>query len=222
MSRLVNISAALLIHVCGTLGISLNDGPELLWQITGIDLAPGLLWLHLGLCSARPGLYSFELMRDDLARFVDNLGLVCPVLIGHSMGGTVAYLNAEAFSDSVRKLVIVDTPPPFPLASPWPEPDPVPDDVPFEGRVLAPIIRQLNAPDPAWWTELAKLQIPLMLIGGGSTSKIPQDKLAEVIGRIPTGRLVTSQGADHSVHRTRPAEFIALVREFLTEHSERA
>jgi len=47
--------------------------------------------------SARPGFYSFELMRDDLARFIDNLGLLRPVLIGHSMGGTVAYLYAEAF-----------------------------------------------------------------------------------------------------------------------------
>jgi pimeloyl-ACP methyl ester carboxylesterase len=69
----------------------------------------------------------------------------------------------------------------------------------------------LNAPDPSWWDELAAIQTPLLLIGGGSTSKIPQDKLAEVIARVLAGRLVTLQGAGHSVHRTRPSEFVALV-----------
>jgi esterase len=170
--------------------------------------------------SARPGSHSFELMCDDLARFIDNLGLVRPVLIGHSMGGTVAYLYAEAFPDSLRKLVIVDTPPPYPPAFPWAEPEHVPEDVPLDCRVLVPIIRQLNVPDPAWWAELAKIQIPLLLIGGGSSSMTPQDKLAEVLAGVPSGRLVTLEGAGHSVHRTRPAEFIALVRKFLVEQSE--
>jgi pimeloyl-ACP methyl ester carboxylesterase len=170
--------------------------------------------------SARPGSYSFELMRDDLALFIDNLDLVRPVLVGHSMGGTVAYLYVEAFPDSVEKLVIVDTPPPFPPASPWPEPDDIPEDVPFDGRVLLPIIRQLNEPDPTWWTQLANIRVPLLLIGGGSTSTIQQDKLADVIARVPSGRLVTLEGAGHSVHRSRPEQFIALVRDFLTQQSK--
>jgi len=92
--------------------------------------------------------------------------------------------------------------------------------VPFDGRVLLPIIRQLNEPDPAWWTQLANVRIPLPLIGCGSTSKIPQEKLAEVIARVPSGRLVTLEGAGHSVHRSRPEQFIALVRDFLTQPSQ--
>ncbi len=182
------------------------------WRVIALDQRG-----HGG--SARPGSYSFELMRDDLALFIDRLGLLRPVLIGHSMGGTVAYLYAEAFPTSLQRLVIVDSPPPFPPASPWAEPEELPNDVPFDGRVLLPIIRQLNAPDPAWWAELANIQVPLLLIGGGSTSPIPQGKLAEVVARVPSGRFVTLEGAGHSVHRTRPVEFIALVREFLTEQS---
>src|SRR5438046_4627518 len=69
------------------------------WRVTALDQRG-----HGG--SARPGAYSFELMRDDLARFIDCLGLARPVVIGHSMGGTVAYLYAEAFPDSPQKLVI--------------------------------------------------------------------------------------------------------------------
>jgi pimeloyl-ACP methyl ester carboxylesterase len=36
-----------------------------------------------------PG-YSFEAMRDDLLEFVDQLGLGTFLLMGHSMGGSVA------------------------------------------------------------------------------------------------------------------------------------
>src|SRR3954468_9930693 len=39
--------------------------------------------------------YSFELLRDDLYRLVDALDLRRFVLVGHSMGGTVAALFAE-------------------------------------------------------------------------------------------------------------------------------
>jgi hypothetical protein len=37
------------------------------------------------------------------------------------------------------------------------------------------------------WGGLATIQTPLLLIGGGSTSQIPQDKLEEVIARLPAG-----------------------------------
>jgi pimeloyl-ACP methyl ester carboxylesterase len=59
--------------------------------------------------SARPGTYSFELMRDDVAAFLDALKLDDVVLIGHSMGGAVAYLFAESFPHRVRRMVPVRT-----------------------------------------------------------------------------------------------------------------
>ena len=45
--------------------------------------------------SPRTERYSFELMRDDTRDLVDELGLDQFSLVGHSMGGTVAYLLAE-------------------------------------------------------------------------------------------------------------------------------
>jgi pimeloyl-ACP methyl ester carboxylesterase len=186
-----------------------------------LDVAPGLAeqWHTIALDqrghggSARPDAYSFELMRDDLTRFMDALGLEQPILLGHSMGGTVAYLYAEAGSERIRRLVIEDTPPP--LAMGRPEPESIPDNLPFDGRLLLPIIRQLNAPDPAWWDQLPAIAAPLLLIGGGATSPVPQAKLAEVVARVPGGRLVTIEGAGHQVHRTCPTEFLAAVRAFL-------
>jgi esterase len=58
--------------------------------------------------------YSFALMRDDVAAFVDALALPSVDLVGHSMGGTIAYLYGVAQPAALRRLVIVDTAPPDP------------------------------------------------------------------------------------------------------------
>jgi pimeloyl-ACP methyl ester carboxylesterase len=65
--------------------------------------------------------YSFALMRDDLVAFIDGLGLRSVDLVGHSMGGTIAYLYALAQPAALRRLVIVDTAPPDPGSRPYTE-----------------------------------------------------------------------------------------------------
>lgn len=165
--------------------------------------------------SARPGTYSFEAMRDDLKAFVDALALNRFTLIGHSMGGTVSFLFAERWPERIEKLVIEDTPPPRGNIN-LPEP---PDDpggpVPFDWQLVKPIVRQLNNPDPSWWNNLPAITAPTLIIGGGSTSHVPQEELVEVARLIPDCRLVTIEGAGHSVHQNRPAEYIELVKDFL-------
>ncbi|HKV56696.1 MAG TPA: alpha/beta fold hydrolase, partial [Ktedonobacteraceae bacterium] len=122
--------------------------------------------------SARPGIYSFELMRDDLKAFADALSLERFTLIGHSMGGTVAFLFAERWPERIERLVIEDTPPPF-VSEGLFDDDP-PDDpgepVPFDWQVVKPIMRQLRSPDPSWWNDLPKITAPTLIIGGGATS----------------------------------------------------
>ncbi len=61
-------------------------------------------------------------------------------------------------------------------------------------------VRQLYSPDPAWWENLVTITIPTLIIGGGATSHIPQEKLAEVAHLIPDCRLVTIEGAGHTIH----------------------
>ena len=107
--------------------------------------------------SGRPGAYSFELMRDDVLGFLDALGLDRIVLIGHSMGGTVAWLLAQDHPDRLTHLVIED------VAPNRPGDEPV-DDIssaetsrrPFDYDALAAIFAQLNDPDPAWTTRLTR------------------------------------------------------------------
>jgi len=163
--------------------------------------------------SARPDAYSFELMRDDLARFADALGLGRFSLLGHSAGGAVAYLFAEEWPERVERLVIEDAPP---YGSDLPEAPAEPTEpVLFDWRIIAPITRQLNAPDPAWWGRLRDIAAPTLIVGGGATSDIPQDKLAEAARLIPDCRLVTIEGAGHFVHENKPDAFLEIVRGFL-------
>jgi esterase len=172
--------------------------------------------------SDRPGTYSFELMRDDLKAFVGALSLDRFILIGHSMGGTVAYLFAESWPERIERLVFEDTPPPLvgamDLNSPEP-PDEPPASAPLEWQqnwpVVKSIVRQLRHPNLSWWNDLSRITAPTLIIAGGSTSHVPQDKLAEVAQQIPDCRLVTIEGAGHTVHKNRPQQYKDLLRDFL-------
>ena len=166
--------------------------------------------------SARPGVYSFELMRDDLKAFVDALSLGRFTLIGHSMGGTVSFLFAEKWPDRIERLVIEDTPPPFVNGPAFEEPpDEAPGPVPFDWQMLKSIVRQLKNPDPCWWNDLPTITAPTLIIGGGSTSHVPQEKLVEVARLIPNCQLVTIEGSGHAVHQNSPSKYKDLLRDFL-------
>lgn len=167
--------------------------------------------------SARPGIYSFELMRDDLKSFADALSLQRFTLIGHSMGGTVAFLFSESWPERIERLVIEDTPPPYVDDALFDDdlPDEPEEPVPFDWQLVKPIMRQLRSPDPAWWLDLPRITAPTLIIGGGETSHIPQEKLTEVAQLIPDCQLVTIYGAGHAVHENQPEEYKNVLREFL-------
>ena len=68
-----------------------------------------------------PGTYSLPLLRDDVLRFLDALGLRQVTLIGHSIGGAVAYLLAMQYPDQrVLRMVLEDPAPPWPRVPPTP------------------------------------------------------------------------------------------------------
>jgi pimeloyl-ACP methyl ester carboxylesterase len=64
--------------------------------------------------SGWPGRYSLPLLRDDVARFLDALGLGQVTLIGHSIGGAVAYLLAMRHPERVKRMVLEEPAPPWP------------------------------------------------------------------------------------------------------------
>jgi 3-oxoadipate enol-lactonase len=55
--------------------------------------------------SDRPGTYSFELMRDDVAGLAETLDAPRYAVVGHSMGGTIAWLLAQRHPERISHLV---------------------------------------------------------------------------------------------------------------------
>jgi pimeloyl-ACP methyl ester carboxylesterase len=164
--------------------------------------------------SAHPGRYSFELMRDDVIGFLDAVGVERCVLVGHSMGGTVAILLAEAAPERLTHLILEDTTAPRPGALERPPLPPPDEPTPFDFAVVNAIRVQLNDPDPAWWDRIEAVDTPTLIIGGAD-SHLPHQLLVDSVDRMPDATLVTIAGAGHNVHVDRPAEYLAAVDSFL-------
>lgn len=166
-----------------------------------------------------PGNYTFELMRDDVIAVLDALDLKDITLVGHSMGGTVAYLIAQEQPDRIRRLIIEDVPPPFPRTGAVPaRPQ---GTLPFDWQAVEAIVQQVNDPTRQWWPGLADITAPTLLIGGGPTSSIPQSLLVEVAHLVPVCTLVTID-AGHNIRQSQPKEFSDVIDGWLstTESSE--
>ncbi|MEV0261893.1 alpha/beta fold hydrolase [Streptomyces sp. NPDC050617] len=159
-----------------------------------------------------PGTYSLDLMRTDVVRFLDALGLDRVDLIGHSMGGAVAYLLAASHPQRVNRLVLEDVPLPLPRRPTTPtRPD---GDLAFDWEVVPAIRRQIDTPDPEWLGRLGRITAESLVVGGGPDSHVPQDGVAELARRLPGGRVVTIP-VGHLVHHAAPEEFTNAVSDFL-------
>ncbi len=164
--------------------------------------------------SGRPGRYSLEAMRDDVLALLDAHGLDRVDLVGHSMGGVVAYLVAQERPERVARLVLEDVPAPRPRPA-SPVADAPEEPVDFDWAVVRAVKGQIDRPDPRWLERMTAITAPTLLVAGGPTSHVPQEGLAELAGLVPDCRLVTVD-AGHLVHQDRPAEFVAAVAPFLT------
>lgn len=162
--------------------------------------------------------YSFEIFRDDVVALLSHLRVARAAVVGHSMGGTVAYLLAEQYPMLVSVLVFEDSPPPGgpaldPPATKVMEPFIASAD-PFDVAVMPAIGQQLHSPDPLWWQLLADIRCPALVIAGGAESQIDQRGLALVAEAIPGAELHTI-GGGHYVHAKRQTEFVATLLDFL-------
>ena len=55
--------------------------------------------------------FSYELMAEDLAEFMDNEGIYQAHILGHSMGGKTAMKFAAEYPDRIDKLIVADMAP---------------------------------------------------------------------------------------------------------------
>jgi pimeloyl-ACP methyl ester carboxylesterase len=159
-----------------------------------------------------PGTYSIRLMSDDVAGLLHHLGGTPVDLVGHSLGGLVACTVAAEQPGLVRRLVLEDVGilQPRPAVMP---PRPA-GTLPFDWRVVEQVRPEIDDPDPGWRDVVARIGAPTLVIGGGPSSSIPQDQVADLAGTVPDGRLVTVD-AGHLVHATSPDEFTHHLLAFL-------
>ncbi|MEC7051867.1 alpha/beta hydrolase [Streptomyces violaceochromogenes] len=165
--------------------------------------------------SDRPGGYAYETLRDDLHAFLGALGIDRADVVGHSLGGALAYLLAQRSPRLVRRLVLEDVPAPFPLDPPRPPAERPAGDLPYDWAMILATDEQRNAPNPLWWDQMGRITMPTLLIGGGPSSPVPQEQIAAFAELLPDARHITVD-AGHLVHETRPEEFLAAVEDFLS------
>jgi 3-oxoadipate enol-lactonase len=166
--------------------------------------------------TSRGGPYGFMPMRDDILGLLDVLGADRYDLVGHSMGGTVAWLAAQQQPDRVAHLVVEDSPPPRIGRSRSSMKIGEPSDVPFDWAAVEAYSRDLEAPDPQWWDRIDAVTAPTLLLAGGTSSQVPQDLFPDVLARLSDGRLVQIP-VGHNIHRDAPEEFTTAVTTFLTD-----
>jgi 3-oxoadipate enol-lactonase len=128
------------------------------------------------------------------------------------MGGIIAYLLAEDHPDRVGRLVLEDVAAPFPRKRTIPtRPD---GELPYDWEMVLAIRRQVDEPDPRGLERLSGITAETLVVGGGSRSHGPQDRVAELARRIPGGRSETIP-AGHLIHDAEPEAFTEAVLTFL-------
>jgi pimeloyl-ACP methyl ester carboxylesterase len=160
-----------------------------------------------------PGEYSLQLMSADIVELLRRLEQP-PDLVGHSLGGLVACLAAEAAPHSVRRLALEDVP------LPHPRPPAIPTRpagcLDFDWRVIEQVRPELDNPASTWPDVVRGITVPTLVIAGGPRSTIPQQHVAELAGMLANGHLATID-AGHFVHATKPKEFLEHLIAFLAD-----
>lgn len=159
-----------------------------------------------------PDEYELELMRDDVLGFIEESKIDRAGVVGHGMGGIVAYLLAQEYPDRVERLVLEETPAPFEGAE-----DLLPESGPvdYDENAIDGIRAQIGNPPQEWADRLGEIVAPALMITGGSESAMSQDELPELADRIPDCSQIMLPGG-HFIHERHPQQFADKVSDFFT------
>lgn len=181
---------------------------------------------------------------EELARYIRARHLVSPVVIGHSLGGTLAYWLAAREPGLVGAMVIIDAGPPVSEDAPatrarefWRDAS----DEQFARQIqemfrpmsakperLAPLLAEVARSDrraigdvvyelsvTAVGDELARIRAPVLLVLADGELK---DDFRRQARRVRDHEVVVVPGTGHFVMLDDPAAFFAVVDDFLIKH----
>ncbi|HKX13964.1 MAG TPA: alpha/beta hydrolase [Propionibacteriaceae bacterium] len=162
--------------------------------------------------------YSIDLMRDDVVRFMEQLGILAAIVVGHSMGALAAYQLAATRPDLIRLLVLEEMPPPDPANPPKPIPRRPEPGADYDWRALIAVYRWRNAPPPSWWELAGQIQAPTLVLGAAH-SDLRQSRIEDLSRRIPHATFAT-MNTNHDGHEARPSEFLIPVEPFISRFAK--
>ncbi|TDC78437.1 alpha/beta fold hydrolase [Streptomyces hainanensis] len=219
------------------------------WAALAAALAPGHRLLALEqrahgraepVADVRPDAYL-----ADAAGFLDHLGLGPLPVLGHSMGGAVAYRLAARRPDLVTRLVVLDAParnePPVLDPRPWPRRAATLAELhrllaervgPVTGYFLEnavehpdgwgllfdadTLLRSQWALLGDWWPDWLGSACPALLLHGEESTVLPTAQAEEMAARRPHTELLSFPGLGHWLHDEEPAGVARAVGAFLT------
>ena len=184
------------------------------------------------------------LFPDDLRALLDHLEIQRASLVGQSMGGWTVLGFASAYPERTRALVLCDTAAgveglgprvdnrPRPredsgmaaisrqaLARDFAEREPAMNflyhqvsalNVHLEPATLRKLLSVKNRVEP-----VVEHRVPTLIVAGEADEMTPPPVMEALARHFPHARLAKVAGAGHSVYWEKPAEFNALLKEFL-------
>jgi pimeloyl-ACP methyl ester carboxylesterase len=174
------------------------------------------------------GGFSYELLVDDLAAFVDALHLETFHLMGFSMGGMTALAYAARQPERLRTLVVAgistEREPRASVARRLMDPDRRPPDGPLSEAALARRHDQVQGPG-AWRAllraiasdvdaqplltpgDLRRIELPAMVAVGDRDPFVPVGNAWALMRQLPDGRLLVVPDCPHELMVRRPGLF---------------
>ena len=170
--------------------------------------------------------YPLEAFATDIIEQMDARKIERCALVGHSLGALVASMVAQRQPERFDRVLLEDMPV---LRRVRQDPPPMRRYVDtlimevaalagrkrFDPKMVWKVSRELLKPNPQWWNGCARMAMPVLIIGGGKSSYLRQDRLRDVAKALPDARLTTIEGG-HRTHITKGDEFCDVAVPFLT------
>jgi len=193
------------------------------------------------------GEFSYRLLADDLAEFINRLELEEPLVCGWSDGGQTALELGMHYPNVTKALVV---------GAAWHKfSESYQESLRFmgvegPGRVnyeqtekvfpeFVEVLRRIHEPGPNYWKDLLKqisimwwaplgytakdferILIPTLILVGDRDPIVPVEEAAEMYRLIPNAELAIAPHTDHGFPYTDPDTFTALSLSFLLRHSD--
>jgi branched-chain amino acid transport system permease protein len=199
---------------------------------------------NFGRSKPLPGEPDIDRYADAVAAFIRAQGLDRPLLIGHSLGGTVAMSLAARFPSLIRGLVLVDSAAPSGLVTPR-ERHPMIEMMRTSKAVLTQALRTVvpTLSDEAFFQSLvddaammaapawvgnadalgrfdyrgrtAAFTGPVLVVWGRKDIIVTETMARETAAAFPDAKLEILEDVGHSVMAENPKRFISLIADFI-------